>query len=287
MALEIRRLSHALGAEIVGFDIRKLVEDATVRELRTAFLEHCLLVFRGFPFTREQHVAFSQRFGSVDKNETHRNRHPECPEITSIINKPTADGKAPTGRYTGQDWHTDHSHLPDPCMATLLHSIEVPKVGGDTQFCNMYRAYESLSDGMKKLLEGVHGVHMAGRNTFDTSTPERYAESRRLNPTAAHPIVRVHPETGRKALYVNEQVRLLVGMTAEESKPLIRFLTDHATRPQNVYRHRWQKHDLVMWDNRCLLHIALGDFDRIQVRHMEKTTVDGTRSGYVYEGPLE
>ena len=287
MSLKIRRLSHALGAEVVGLDVSKPLNNAAVSELRAAFLEHHLLLFRDHPFTRQQHINFSANFGAVDQNIGHHSRNPECPEVTSVISKPTPDGKAPPGRFSGQDWHTDHSHLPDPCMATLLHAVELPELGGDTQFCNMYRAYDTLSDGMKKLLEGLHGVHMEGRAVLDHSSPEAYAESRRLNPAAAHPLVRVHPETGRKALYVCAQVKILVGMTAAESRPLIQFLTEHAARPQNVYRHRWQKDDLVMWDNRCLLHQALGDFDRTKVRHMEKTTVDGTPLGYAYDGPLE
>jgi taurine dioxygenase len=287
MPLKLRRVSHALGAEVVGLDISKPLDDTTVAELRKAFLENYLLLFRGHPLTREQHVAFSRRFGNIGVKEGHTDRHPDMPEMASVLSKPTPDGKAPTGRFQGEDWHTDHSHMPAPCMATLLYALELPELGGDTQFCDMYRAYETLSDGMKKLLEGVHGVHMEGRAVIDRSSPERYAESRRLNPAAAHPVVRVHPETGRKALYVNRQVKLLVGMTADESRPLIDFLTRHATPPQGVYRHRWQQHDLVMWDNRCLMHMALGDFDRTKVRHMHKTTVDGTPLGYRYDGPLD
>ena len=154
-------------------------------------------------------------------------------------------------------------------------------------FANMYRAYDTLSDGMKKLLDGLHAVHMDGYAIVDYSSPEREAESRRLNPAAAHPVVRVHPETGRKTLYINDEVRLFVGMTGEESKPLIQYLVNHAVRPQHVYRHRWQKDDLLIWDNRCLLHIALADYDRTKVRHMERTTVNGAVSGYAYDGPLE
>ena len=286
MTLNLRRASHALGAEVVGLDISKPLDDATVAELRKAFLEHYLLLFRGYPITREQHVRFSSYFGDVDQNIGHRDRHPDCPEITSVISEPTPDGKAPTGRFQGQEWHTDHSHLPAPCMATLLRAVELPELGGDTQFCDMYRAYDRLSDGMKKMVEGLHGVHMESV-VLDRSTPERYAESRRLNPATAHPMVRVHPETGRKALYVSDQMKLIVGMTAEESMPLIRLLVSHAVRPQNIYRHEWQKNDLVMWDNRCLLHIALGDYDRRNVRSMEKMTVDGNVCGYHYDGPLE
>jgi len=177
--------------------------------------------------------------------------------------------------------------LPVAAAATFLRAIELPEVGGDTMFANMYRAYETLSDGMKKLLEPLHGVHMLTRAVYDLSTPESAAESWRRFPAAAHPAVRVHPESGRKALYVNGQVRLFAGMTAAESRPLLHHLSEHAVDPTNVYRHRWRKNDLVMWDNRCLLHRALADYDRTQVRSMERTTVHGNKSGYAYQGPAE
>src|SRR5262245_27140456 len=138
MTLEIRKLSYALGAEIKGVDISKPLSDENRRAMHKAFLEHCVLLFRGQSLTRQQHAAFSAEFGTVDRNVGHRNRHPATPEVTPIIRMPAADGKAPTGRFTGQDWHTDHSHLPDPCTASLLHAIQVPGLGGDTMFCNMY-----------------------------------------------------------------------------------------------------------------------------------------------------
>ena len=288
MTLQIRRMSHALGAEVIGVNFSKPLDDKSFAEINGAFLEHHVLVFRGQCITREQHVAFSRRFGNLDKNEeSAADRKPQgFPELLMVVSKPKPNGEAATGRFSGQVWHTDHSHRPAAAAASLLRSVDVPKVGGDTMFCNMYKAYETLSDGMKKLLEGLDGVHMESV-VLDYSTPERYAESRRRNPSTAHPLVRVHPETGRKALYVNEQVKTIVGLTADESKPLIQFLTQHAIRPQNVYRPHWQKDVMVMWDNRCLLHIALGDYDRTQVRHMERTTVNGVVSGYAYDGPVE
>jgi taurine dioxygenase len=290
MPLQIRRLSHTLGAEISGIDLRKPLDEKSFHAIHTAFLEHCVLLFRGQPLTREQHVAFSRWFGDLAKYEdkSAAKRVPDFPEIYLVVSKPKPNGEPSTERYTGADWHTDHSHLPAPAQASLLRSVQIPEVGGDTQFANMYFAYDTLSDGMKKLLDGLYGVHMEGVAVIDHSTPERYAESRRRNLSTAHPIVRVHPETGRKALYVSEQVKLLVGMTPGESKPIIQYLTRHATRPQGVYRHVWQKDDLVMWDNRCLMHIALADYDRAKVRHMERTTVNGTAAcGYAYDGPLE
>ena len=289
MALRVRRLCYALGAEVLDVDIGKPLDDATFSGIHRAFLEHHVLVFRGRPLTREQHVAFSRRFGDLDQNETKAadKKVPGFPELFFVVSKPKPTGEAATGRYSGQEWHTDYSQRPAPAQASLLHGIEIPPVGGDTMFCNMYRAYESLSDGMKKLLQDLYAVHMDIKAVLDYSTPERYAESRLRNPCTAHPVARVHPETGRKSLYISEEVRLFVGMTQEESRPLIDYLVNQAVRPQNIYRHRWQKDDLVMWDNRCLLHIALADYDRTKLRHMERATVNGPLLGYAYEGPVE
>jgi taurine dioxygenase len=159
----------------------------------------------------------------------------------------------------------------------------IPEVGGDTLFANMTMAYESLSEGMKKLIADLHGIHMSGtRKIANQATgAERAEEQKRINPPVAQPVVRVHPETGRKALYVGEKVSRFDGMSEEESRPLIDYLNRHATRPEFVYRHQWRRHDIVVWDNRCTMHQALGDFDETQRRHMERTTVLGTPSGYV------
>jgi len=287
VSIKVKRISYALGAEVSDVDLSKPLDDATFKAIHEAFLEHCVLVFHNQPLTRAQHMAFSQRFGSLDKNVASRpeKKAPEFDEVLLVVSRPKPNGEAATGRYSGQEWHTDRSHVPTPALASILRSLEVPSVGGDTMFANLYLAYDTLSDGMKKVIEGLDGVHREG-NTLDYSTPERAAESSRISPLAAHPIVRVHPETGRKALYICEQVKLLVGMTMEESRPLVKYLSDHAVRPQSVYRHRWQKDDVVMWDNRCTLHMALADYDRRQVRHMERTTVNGNKSGYIYEGTL-
>jgi taurine dioxygenase len=147
----------------------------------------------------------------------------------------------------------------------------------------MYLAYETLSDGMKALISDLHGIHLSGtRKIANTeSGVPRADEQRRLNPPVAQPVVRVHPETGRKALYIGEKVKRFDGMTEEESRPLIEYLVRHATRPEFVYRQQWRKDDLLAWDNRCVMHQALGDFDDTQLRHLERTTVLGTPSGHV------
>ena len=279
--MEFRPLSYALGAEVLGIDLAKDISAAAFDEVHQAFLRYGILLFRDQHLTREQHIAFGRRFGELDCNERSPDTDPNYPELTIITTRPQADGTPSESRYTGRLWHSDLCHTLTPAMGSLLRCMERPEVGGDTLFSNMYLAYDTLSDGMKKLLEGLHGVHARGRQ-YDTMSAERVAFLKALRPVA-QPAVRVHPETGRKTLYIGEKVKQFVGLTAEESRPLLDFLNRHATRPEFVYRHQWRKHDIVMWDNRCTQHQALGDFDMTQIRHMERTTIKGTPSGYLIE----
>jgi len=281
MTIELRPLSHALGAEIRGLDLTKAVPGDQWKAVHEAFLKYGVLVFRGHSITREQHIAFSRRFGELDRHESlPLDRDPEHPELLRVTNDPKPDGSPSNSRYTGQMWHSDLSFTLVPALGSLLHAVDVPPVGGDTMFANMVLAYETLSDGMKRLLEGLHGVHHAERKNSGLSA-EWEAKNRELNRPVAQPLVRVHPETGRKALYIGEKVKCLEGFTPEESQPIIDFLVRHATRPQFVYRHSWQPHDLLAWDNRCTAHLALGDYDPSLRRHLERTTVIGTPSGHV------
>lgn len=279
--MAFRPLSYALGAEVLGIDLSKDISAATFDEVHQAFLRYGILLFRDQHLTREQHIAFSRRFGELDCNERSPDTDPQYPELIIITTRPKADGTPSESRYTGRLWHSDLCHTLTPAMGSLLRCIERPDVGGDTLFSNMYLAYDTLSDGMKKLLEGLYGIHARGRQ-YDTMSTERVAFLKGLRPVA-QPAVRVHPETGRKTLYIGEKVKQFVGFTPEESRPLLDFLNRHATRPEFVYRHQWRKHDIVMWDNRCTQHQALGDFDMTQIRHMERTTIKGTPSGYLIE----
>lgn len=284
MAFRLRRLSHALGAEVCGVDITRPMSETEFGEIYGAFLAHGILLFRDQNVTREQHIEFSRRFGELDRHDAlPRDRHPDYPELLRVTNEPNPDGTPSDTRYTGRQWHSDMSFTPQPALGSLLRCFAVPEVGGDTLFASMYLAYETLSEGMKKLIADLHGIHMSGtRKIANTATGiSRAEEQRRINPPVAQPVVRVHPETGRKALYLGEKVKRFDGMTEEESRPLIDYLNRHATRPEFVYRHQWRAHDIVVWDNRCTMHQALGDFDETQLRHLERTTVLGTPSGYV------
>lgn len=286
MTLDLRPLSYALGAEVRGIDLAKPVSDVLFAEIGQAFLTHGILLFRGQAITPGQHIAFSRHFGELDRHETlPRDRHAEFPEILMVTNRPKGDGTPSDSRYTGRNWHSDMSFTLCPALGSLLHSRDIPPVGGDTMFANMYLAYETLSPAMRAMIADLHGVHTTGRKMPD-ATPERLRLDRELNPPIAQPVVRVHPQTGRKALYISEKVELLEGFTREESRPLIAFLCEHAAQPEFSYRHQWRKHDLLIWDNRCTMHIALADFDETQRRELFRTTVLGTPSGHIYAGPM-
>lgn len=281
MGITVRRLSWSLGAEVLGVDLREPLDDETFAAIRRAFLDHHMLLFRDARIDRAGHVAFSRRFGELDRHDTvPRDRDPEVPELLLVTNRPSADGSVPPSAYTGQLWHSDMSFTLAPAMGSLLRGVTVPTVGGDTMFANMVAAFDALSPGMQRMLGPLEAVHAPERKNADRS-PEWEAENRRINRPVAQPVVRVHPETGRRALYVGEKVKRFVGMTEDESRPLLRYLIDHATQPRFVYRHAWRQDDLLLWDNRATMHVALGDYDPRERRHMERTTVLGTPSGRI------
>ena len=284
MALKLRRLSNALGAEICDIDVSQPMSESTFGDIHRAFLDYGILLLRGQDITREQHIEFSRRFGELDKHDSlPRDRHPDYPELLLVTNRPNADGTPSESRYTGRQWHTDLSYTTTPALGSLLRCFTLPEVGGDTLFANMTMAYDALSEGMQQMIAGLHGIHLSGTRRINQQEAgaARQAEVMRPTPPIAQPVVRVHPETGRKALYLGEKVKRFDGMTEEESKPLIDYLNRHATRPEFVYRHQWRENDIVVWDNRCTMHQALGDFDETQIRHLERTTVMGTPSGYI------
>jgi taurine dioxygenase len=284
MAMRLRKLSYALGAEVCGVDVAQPMSESTFGEIYQAFLAHGILLFRDQDIARSQHIEFSRRFGALDRHDAlPRDRHPDYPELLMVTNEPKPDGSPSDTQYTGRQWHSDMSFTTAPSLGSLLKSYAVPEVGGDTLFANMVLAYDTLSAGLKRMIADLHGIHLSGTRKLANATTGivRAEEQKRINPPVAQPVVRTHPETGRKALYIGEKVKRFDGMTEEESAPLIDYLVRHATRPEFVYRHLWRKNDILAWDNRCVMHQALGDFDETQLRHMERTTVLGTPSGYV------
>jgi len=283
--ITIQPVGYAAGARITGIDLSKPISDDDLRTLHNAWIKHLVLVFPGQEIGPAELVAFSRHFGELDNFESQPfNRHPDFNEVMVLTNKKT-NGQLSKTYNAGQNWHTDLSYTVRPAKATTLYCIEKPSVGGDTMFANMYMAYETLSLKMQEILDGLEAIHDASLiEGLDKRGPEIAAEFKRLNPLVIHPAVRVHPESGRKALYVNERVRRFVGMSEAESKPLIRFLCDHSVSSRFVYRHYWSVGDLVMWDNRCLTHLAVGDYDPSEIRSMIRTSGMGDYYGRLAEG---
>ncbi len=282
--LEVVPLAHALGAEVRGLDLTQPLAASTTEALLDTWNTHHILLFRGNQLTPQQIVAFASSFGPLDNHDaTPFYRLDDVPQLMQITNREIG-GKPSETRNTGRNWHSDYSYTDHPAAASMLYCGERPPVGGDTMFCNMVRAYETLSDAFKALIKDLHAVYdfslTAGVNERD---PEKTAELRRLNPPIAHPAVRKHPRSGQEALYVSERVSHFHGFTRQESEPLIAQLCAHATRPENVYRHRWEVGDIILWDNRTTMHVALADFDPSQPRYMLRATLLGEASGFVVD----
>jgi taurine dioxygenase len=280
----IRRLSPAVGAEVLDFDIAGC-SDAQFQAVFQAWLDaNGVLVMRNARITPKEHIAFARRFGEPNVGNTSsilaHYYHPDHPEVYRVSNK-QIEGK-PLGREdAGTYWHSDNSTSPTPARASLLHAIEIPPYGGDTQFASMYLAYETLSDTMKCLLQGLQAVHSIA-NTVATGNKTSYGKElagkmeQAQARTATHPVVQVHPDSGRKALFVNPGFTShIVGMHRDESDALLQFLFKHSVQPEFVYRHRYSPNDLVIWDNRCTMHYAVSDYKSFAGRYMHRVTVKG------------
>lgn len=272
--IKVRPLSPVIGAEIEGVDLASESDEGVFAEIRQAFLQHGVVFFRDQKLTMDQHKAVSRRFGEIVVNPIYRG-HDEHPEIMKVVKEKTDK------KNIGDTWHTDMSFLECPPLGSFLYAREVPPVGGDTMFANQYLAYEALSPGLRLMLDGLSAVHsdiyVTGRieeRNKDRSTRLREG----LKETSAvHPVVRRHDETGRKALYVNAPLTVnFVGMTREESLPLLNYLYQHAAKPEFTCRFRWQVGSLAFWDNRCCQHYAIDDYHGYR-REMHRITIAGPR----------
>lgn len=271
--LTIRRLAGALGAEIGGVDLSAELSDATIAAIRAALNQHQVIFFRDQALTPQQHLAFGRRFGPL-------NIHPYVkgmeghPEIMEII-------KEPTDKLNfGGGWHSDMSFLETPSIGSILYAVQTPEWGGDTLFASQAAAWDALSDGLKVTLEGLRAIHSANKE-YSAKGPSaqkrssmQVAEAEGLAGEFIHPVVKVHPETGRKALYVNPAFTLRFdGWTRRESRPLLDYLFEHSRQEQFTCRFSWRDGSMAFWDNRQVWHYALNDYPG-QRRHMRRVTVD-------------
>ena len=280
----VRPLGFALGAEVTGVDMRSPLPAEDLQAIYRAWLKHLVLVFPGQDLEADELIAFSRHFGELDRHDsTPHYRDPDHPEILLVTNR-QRDGKPSETRNTGRNWHSDLTYTRHPAKGALLLCKEKPPVGGDTLFANLYLSYETLSPKYRSFIEGLEAIHdVTLVKGIEKRDPAKVADMKRINPPIAHPVVRVHPETGRKSLFVGQRVRGFVGMTQEESAPILAFLNEHAASYEFTFRHRWSVGDIVMWDNRCTQHLALPDFDQTKTRHMIRCSLLGDPSGRVLE----
>ncbi|HCS68533.1 MAG TPA: taurine dioxygenase [Rhodospirillaceae bacterium] len=265
----------ALGAEIDGVDLSTDISDDVLAEIRKALNEYLVIFFRDQDLTPDQQKAFGLRFGTLNIHPVYEPL-PGHPEILQVVKEADALNNI------GDTWHSDATFLPEPPMGSILYAREVPPFGGDTLFANLYLAYEMLTDGMRRMLSSLNAVHSdafltqvnSERNaTRSTKLRGGQMEARET----VHPVVRTHPETGRKCLYVNEPFTVRFdGMSAQESRPILDYLLAHIKRPEFTCRFRWQVGSMAFWDNRCTHHYALNDYHGHR-REMHRVTVNGDR----------
>jgi taurine dioxygenase len=268
--LEVHPIAGALGAEILGVDVAQPLADIVVAEIRQAFLDHLVIFFRAQRLTPQTQLAFAQRFGQPMEYPQLKGL-PECPLVTPVIKLEHEQVNF------GGVWHSDTSYMERPPMASMLYAVETPPHGGDTLFANQYLAYETLSEVLKQALAGIHGINSSAKADVSKTREDRLrdagAELKAL--LGVHPVVRTHPETGRKALYLNfGHTTQFKDWTEEDSRPLLELLFRHQVKPEFTCRFRWEPGSLAFWDNRCTQHFPVNDYHGFR-RVMHRVTLEG------------
>ena len=267
----VHPLSPALGAEVLGADIRR---DEDAAAVQAAFSEHSVVVVRGQSLEPDEQIAFARRFGAINVNRFFKAMDSH-PEVALVIKEP--DQK----KAIGENWHTDHSYDEIPALGSVLYAVEAPPVGGDTMFASMAAAYDALSEGFRRTLDGLSAWHSSrhvfgpARANTETGRDGRIGNTDAATQDARHPVVITHPLSGRRCLYVNPTFTLRIdGWTDDESKALLDFLYAHCSRPEFCCRVRWSPGDLTIWDNRATWHKAINDYHGHR-RFMRRITVEG------------
>lgn len=273
--MNVSPLTNETGAEVRGIDLGQPISETDKAMLNRAFVDHSVLVIRDQHLTPQQVLAAVSLFGTIFPQHNTRFALPDCPQIHYLSNQ----DRFPDGRryIPGEGWHTDHSNDTRPPKATVLHAVELPNKGGDTQFANMAAAYSALPKAMQDRLGGLLAIHVyQSSHSARQLMPLSNANKERIPNAVLHPVVRTHPENGRKAIYINPiRIEGILGLDHKEALPLLAELLEHATAERFQYRHQWRPGDLVMWDNRCLLHKANGDYDMDQTRYLYRVMLQG------------
>jgi taurine dioxygenase len=275
---EIIPSKSALGVRIEGLERCRANEAAISALLNRALAEHLLVVIPGERMAPAQTLAFSRAFGKP-RTQLLRYKHSgEVPEVSVMVSTLKADGTTDKTALRAEDWHTDDSYFAVPAKATLLHGIEIPNRGGATWFCNMHSVYEALPATLRQRIDGLRAIHgydtPRARNRPSARTPQEIAET----PDVEHPLVRTHPETGRKSLYLNpNRLDRIVGLERAESDALLDELADEARKPQHHFGHVWQAGDIAIWDNRATMHRVVIDYPVGEPRVMQRVLIEGDR----------
>lgn len=275
----LRPVSDVLGAEIVGEDLSRPLPDASKAEILSAFRDHHLLVFRDQKLNKEQMYDFACLFGEIEGHMVRLADGSKWDAVHTITNL-DENGNPVEKPFINSNyfWHSDKSFLAVPSLVTMLQAVELPPSGGDTQFANMTRAYDTLPEETKRRIAGLKVVQSLEFMRRYTGSAPPTEDDMASAPPVVHPLVRTHPETGRKSLYIGMYSSHILDMPEEEGRALIEELLAHATRPELVYTHQWRPGDLVLWDNRCLVHRAVANYEmgryrRILMRVVVKGTV--------------
>jgi taurine dioxygenase len=278
-AWSVHPFDAPLGAQVVGLDLSQPLPDDTFSQVHRAHLDHHVLVFRDARITPAQQIAFSRRFGPLQIHVLHQFQlggHPEILVVSNIVENGRPIGLGDAGHY----WHSDLSYVDRPSLGSMLHAQELPEEGGDTLFANMHLAFDTLPAALKRAVDGLQAEHsyLCKYEELRARSPWRpplSAEQIASVKPQRHPVVRTHPETGRQALFVSEHFTTrIVGLPERESADLLAQLFAHSVRPEHVWRHRWQAHDMVFWDNRSVMHLAAGCPDHLR-RRLNRTTIEG------------
>jgi taurine dioxygenase len=270
----IAPLTDHTGAEVTGLDFTRQVDDETRAELNKAFVEHHVLVMRSQHFAPDDFIAAVQLFGDLQAHDKKEHHVPGHPDVSYVSNDEFVNGRR---IIPGETFHTDHSNHPRPPKATTLFAVELPSSGGDTQYVNMHDAYGGLPEKTKQKIDGLKAVHSYLSKHSPRPLGYLSEESRRnLPPPGVHPLVRTHPENGRKALFLNPvRMESITGMEDAEALKLIDELMQHATQKKYEYRHKWRHGDWVMWDNRSVMHQANPDYDMNERRYLYRLMLKG------------
>ena len=284
MSITISPYPKALGAEITGVRLSSSCDDELIAAIKSALHEHLVLVFRDQSLEPGEQVAFSERFGKLVVRVSGEFLHPEYPPILILSNR-IIDGKAEgaTDAYAGSHWHSDLTYAQKPSFGSMLHAIEVAKEGGDTAWANMYAAFAALPEDTKMRIGNLKAIHIRDRrknpragisDTFDRDVNEYYDIK---VPDSIHPMVRTHPITGQKSLYVSPRFTVAIdGIDNIEGQRLLDELFEHQKKPEFIYQHKWEVGDLVFWDNSATIHLACGGLKPYDIRKLHRTSIAGS-----------